>query len=121
MPPPSRQEVEIKWIALISGRLSREEAHEWASEWVEGRLEEKVDVMTFNALQQLHGFDLKTDDHDRSVLRHGGDGEYMHPASQIRVMFEEWKKNCEKYDADPLAYRKRAVAKARMIVEREQN
>lgn len=77
--------------------------------------------MTLNALQQLHGFDLTIDDRDASVLRHGGPGRYMHSADHVKSMFEEWRENCRKYDADPAGYSKRAVAKARMIVERGRN
>jgi hypothetical protein len=53
---PDRAEVEAKWEAVIDGRLTREEVHDWAEPFV---LDERSDdVMVLAALQQLHGFDL---------------------------------------------------------------
>lgn len=118
---PDRFDVEIEWIALIDAKLTREEVHAWASRWVEGHPTQKLDVMILNALQQLHGFDLKIDDDDGTTLRHGGEGRYLHSLAHMRSAFEEWKENCKLYDADPGGYARRAVNRARVIVNREQN
>ncbi|OPF79535.1 hypothetical protein VT50_0215860 [Streptomyces antioxidans] len=99
---PTRDEVVRHWRGLIDGRESRAEAHRWAARWVEA--EEGGDVadpMVGKALLRLHGFDMTRDPAHASLVRHGGQGEFIHSGEWIAESFRQWCAECGEYDADP--------------------
>jgi hypothetical protein len=115
---PDRAEVEAKWEAVIDGRLTREEVHDWAEPFV---LDERSDdMMVLTALQQLHGFDLTG---DRSgdpfkVTHHGPPGQYIRSIEEVAAQLTKWRNRCVEYDADPASYLQRARdAAVRRIAE----
>ena len=74
-PPPSRDQIEARLLALLDGSQSRDEVDRWAAQWVtdpDGGGVEDEDVWW--ALTQLYGIDL----------RHAKDGPYLHDDEQIR-------------------------------------
>jgi hypothetical protein len=75
-PAPTLPEVEAMLTALIAGRISREEANQWAGQWVYASESSQMPSAVWNALLHLAGCDL----------RHGPAEEYLHPVEQ----FEEW-------------------------------
>jgi hypothetical protein len=65
-PVPSFTEVEAKLVDLIDGRCSRQEASDWARQWV-GLIDTlDMDDAMYDALDSLYGADLP--DLDRSYL-----------------------------------------------------
>jgi hypothetical protein len=75
-PAPTFPEVEAKLAALIAGRISRDEADRWASQWVYAAESSEMPSAVWNALLNLAGCDL----------RHGPGEEYLHTVEQ----FEGW-------------------------------
>src|SRR5437867_4002843 len=66
-PFPSRQEVESRLIDLIEGRCTREEASDWAAQWVLADQRYGLDLVisdwgVWDALVALMGADLRTID-----------------------------------------------------------
>ncbi len=57
LPPPSREEVRAKLAALLSGDVTRDEATEWAWQWVAADEPGVSDKPTWTALNQLAGAD----------------------------------------------------------------
>lgn len=110
---PVRSDAKERWRALLEGRRTRREVHEWAAPWVEERDSEVEDPMLRNALQYLHGFDLTRDSGNPSVMRHdkGGDG-YVHSDEEIADALARWEANCRLYDSDPAAYLRQAKERA---------
>ncbi|THV40802.1 hypothetical protein [Glycomyces buryatensis] len=91
---PNREEVAAQWNRVINREITREEAHVWAKPWVEERDDEIADPMVRSALLRLHGFDMIYVDDERRVVRHGGDGPYVHASASIAAAFGQWKAKC---------------------------
>ena len=61
-PPPSRKEVEAKLRELISGKRSRQEVADWASQWIRASEPRVGDPAVWKALTSLVGADMLTTD-----------------------------------------------------------
>ncbi|MFI6760146.1 hypothetical protein ACIBF5_13510 [Micromonospora sp. NPDC050417] len=80
-PQPTLDEVEDRLVALIEGRLSRDEVDRWAARWVtQDGLD--WDDLSWWALNLLYGIDLPA----------GEDGGYLHDDEQIRLWLAELRK-----------------------------
>ena len=108
---PTRADIESKWLSLIDGDISRTDAHLWASTWVDGPAHASLGTMERSALQRLHGVDLVRED--------GADVSFVHSDEMVRAALLDWKADCAEYDLDPIAYKQRAVARARASVARD--
>jgi hypothetical protein len=74
-PLPDLDDVEEILVAVVEGRLSRDDADRWATRWVvDDTL--RWDELTWWTLNLLCGIDL----------RHGPDGPYLHDDAQLH----EW-------------------------------
>jgi hypothetical protein len=110
---PARSDAKERWQALLEGRTTRREVHEWAALWVEERDSEVEDPMLRNALQHLHGFDLTYDSGNPRVMRHNKGGErYVHSDEEVADALAQWEANCRLYDSDPAAYLRQAKERA---------
>ncbi|MFE0641128.1 hypothetical protein ACFW2Y_05880 [Streptomyces sp. NPDC058877] len=78
---PTPDDIEARFVELVAGRLSRDEADRWAARWVQ---EEAAtwDASSWWALNLLHGVDLPA----------GTDGGYLHDDEQIRAWLAELRK-----------------------------
>ncbi len=74
--PPSQLEVEAMFVALLEGKVSRDKADRWASQWVTMDSPPDMPSAIWGALQKLYGCDL----------RHGQGLGYLHSEEQI----SEW-------------------------------
>ncbi|MFI0355300.1 hypothetical protein [Actinomadura sp. 9N407] len=78
---PTLDEIEARFVALVEGRVTRDEADRWAAPLVaDDRL--GWDDLSWWALNLLHGIDLPTDK---------GDG-YLHSDEQIAAWLAELRK-----------------------------
>ncbi|WP_418955478.1 hypothetical protein [Streptomyces tritici] len=74
---PTLDEIEERFVALVAGRLSRDEADRWAARWVEDGLVR--DDLSWWALNLLHGIDLPAD----------ASGGHLHDDEQVRAWLAE--------------------------------
>jgi hypothetical protein len=86
-PPPSRADIEARFIALLDGSQSREEVDRWANEWMAGLDDVEVADEVWWALGILAGIDL----------RHGRDEPYLHDDAQLRSWLKEFRLRCARY------------------------
>jgi hypothetical protein len=114
----TRATVTQMWQAVIDGTVSRDDAHRWAGQWVEGDDTEVGDLMVRSALQRLHGFDLVWTDKAHTKARHGGPGTHIHAVGEIQQTFTAWRAACENYDIDPAGYLRRVRKAARSAAAR---
>ncbi|MEQ8718627.1 MAG: hypothetical protein RIE08_13530 [Acidimicrobiales bacterium] len=121
--PPTRDEVERRWRAVIAGEMSREEIHSWVRPWVEESVPEgRVEWIVEGVLTTLHGFDMTHPAGNRRLIRHGDHGEhrpYYHPMSYIKDELEAWLQQLQAYDEDPVAYR--AESRRRIEANHDRN
>ncbi|MFB7280671.1 hypothetical protein ACFCZV_26550 [Streptomyces hydrogenans] len=76
--PPALDEIEERFVSLVVGRMSRDEADRWAERWVR---EDGVvwDEVSWWALNRLYGIDLPA-----------GDGRgHLHDGEQVRAWLGE--------------------------------
>ncbi|MEK2472606.1 MULTISPECIES: hypothetical protein [Streptomyces] len=75
---PTLDEIEDRFVELVAGRLSRDEADCWAARWVteDGAV---WDVLSWWALNLLYGIDLPA----------GEKGDYLHDDEQVRAWLAE--------------------------------
>ncbi|MFC5752293.1 hypothetical protein [Actinomadura rugatobispora] len=111
--PPSRTEVEARWIALTTGSATREAVHAWTLQWVEGEHATVTDPMVWSALLRLHGFDMTATPEAPNMIGHGGRGRYVHPDAHIARELACWRVACREYDADPTAWLQRTRDQAK--------
>ena len=57
---PTREQVRQRLQDLLSGRLSREEAAEWAAAWVREAEPAVDDLVVWEALKKMTGADLRS-------------------------------------------------------------
>ncbi|GHG62437.1 hypothetical protein [Streptomyces griseocarneus] len=78
---PTLDEIEGRFVALVDGRLTRDEADRWAGRWVadDGLV---WDDISWWALSLLHGIDLPADE----------SGAYLHDDEQLRAWLAELRK-----------------------------
>ncbi|MGV9777870.1 hypothetical protein [Streptosporangium sp. NPDC003464] len=75
---PGLDEIEQCFIAVLDGRMSRDEADRWAWRW--GADDDLVwDDVAWWALSRLHGIDL----------RNGPNEDFLHDDEQVRQWLEE--------------------------------
>ncbi|GII54928.1 hypothetical protein Pth03_33170 [Planotetraspora thailandica] len=75
---PGLDEIEERFVAILEGRLSRDEADRWAVRWItEGGL--VWEGLAWWALNLLSGVDLPA----------GPTGEYLHDDEQVRTWLQE--------------------------------
>ncbi|MBP0449185.1 hypothetical protein J5Y04_06440 [Kitasatospora sp. RG8] len=75
---PTLDEIEECFVALVEGRLSRDEADRWAARWVADD-ELEWDDISWWALGLLHGIDLPAGRH----------AAYLHDDGQLRDWLAE--------------------------------
>ncbi|MGV9314767.1 hypothetical protein ACWDR0_21660 [Streptomyces sp. NPDC003691] len=75
---PSLDEIEARFVALVEGRLTRDEVDRWAAGWV-AQDELGWDDLSWWALNLLHGIDLPA----------GPGGGYLHDEEQVRLWLAE--------------------------------
>ncbi|WP_406865092.1 hypothetical protein ABZO31_33475 [Streptomyces sp. HUAS MG47] len=75
---PTLDQIEDRFVELVAGRLSRDEADRWAGRWV---LEEGLvwDDLSWWALNLLYGIDLPADEN----------GAFLHDDEQVRAWLSE--------------------------------
>ena len=83
--PPSRQEVEDKFEALLNGSATRDEVDRWAAQWVAAVDAGIEDDAVWWGLSKLAGIDL----------RHGEGMPYLHDEDQIAEWLDDFKGRCE--------------------------
>ncbi|MFD3843714.1 hypothetical protein ACFWWC_47120 [Streptomyces sp. NPDC058642] len=78
---PTLDEIQQRFIELVAGRLSRDEADSWAARWV---MEDGIvwDDLSWWALNRLYGIDLPE----------GEQGVYLHDDEQVRAWLAELRK-----------------------------
>ncbi|MET9693558.1 hypothetical protein ABZY81_34855 [Streptomyces sp. NPDC006514] len=78
---PTLDEIEEHFVALVEGRLTRDEADRWAARWV---VDDGLDWddISWWALSLLHGIDLPADK----------GGAYLHDDEQVRAWLAELRK-----------------------------
>ncbi|WP_208870790.1 hypothetical protein [Streptomyces aquilus] len=78
---PTLDEIEDRFVGLVTGRLPRDEADRWAARWV---LEDGIvwDDLSWWALNCLYGIDLPM----------GESGGYLHDDVQVRAWLAELRK-----------------------------
>ncbi|MEU1470610.1 hypothetical protein ABZ434_20540 [Streptomyces sp. NPDC005761] len=75
---PGAEEIEEHFLAVLDGRLSRDEVDRWAGEWM--AVDDLVwDDLAWWALDRLSGIDLPA----------GPDGSFLHDEKQIREWLRE--------------------------------
>ncbi|MER8073643.1 hypothetical protein ABTZ59_36015 [Streptomyces sp. NPDC094034] len=75
---PGLDEIEERFVAVLDGRLSRDEADRWAARWIAD--DDLVwDDLAWWALGRLHGIDLAA----------GADGTFLHDEEQVRDWLHE--------------------------------
>ncbi|MEU1622362.1 hypothetical protein ABZ479_34355 [Streptomyces sp. NPDC005722] len=78
---PTLDEIEDHFVALVEGRLTRDDADRWAARWVvDGGLD--WDDISWWELSLLHGIDLRADK----------GGAYLHDDEQVRAWLAELRK-----------------------------
>lgn len=78
---PTAEQIEEHFVALVEGRLTRDEADRWAARWVaDDGLE--WDDTSWWALSLLHGIDLPAD----------AGGAFLHDDEQVRTWLAELRK-----------------------------
>jgi hypothetical protein len=75
---PDLEEIEACFVAVIEGRLSRDDADRWAARWL---LDDALiwGDLELWALNVLFGIDL----------RHGPNADYLHDEQQMRAWLQE--------------------------------
>ncbi|MFC1435522.1 hypothetical protein ACEZDB_33280 [Streptacidiphilus sp. N1-3] len=74
---PGLDEIEERFVAVLDGSLSRDEADRWAARWITD--DDLVwDGLAWWALGRLHGVDLPA----------GPDGTFLHNEEQVRDWLE---------------------------------
>ncbi|PJJ04202.1 hypothetical protein BX264_4606 [Streptomyces sp. 2333.5] len=78
---PTLDEIEDRFVELVAGRLSRDEADRWAARWV---MEDRIvwDDLSWWALNRLSRIDLTASD----------GGGYLHDDAQVREWLAELRK-----------------------------
>jgi hypothetical protein len=82
-PPPTRLEVEEKFVQLVNGSLDRDTADRWAMRWVAARDPGVEDDAVWWGLTHLYGIDMP--DLDRS---------YLHSDEQIAEWLDTYRELC---------------------------
>jgi hypothetical protein len=83
--PPSREEIEAQFVALLNGSQSRDQVDRWAAQWVTDPDAGGVDDEdVWWALTLLCGVDL----------RHGEHATYLHDDEQVRDWLEAFRTRC---------------------------
>jgi hypothetical protein len=80
IPIPTREDVERVLADLAEGRISREQASDWAGQWLPKRVESIDDRVVRKGLWTLRGADLPTIDRD-----------YLHGEEDFRAWLEEFR------------------------------
>jgi hypothetical protein len=101
---PSREGVALWWGALLEGRRSRDEIHEYVRPWIEEPPETIDDPITWMGLQQLYGL---TDDRSQNDTDAG-------------ALFEKWLAHGERFDADPDRWQHDRLVQSVQAIRREQ-
>jgi len=83
--PPTREEVDEWFTAVLACTRTRDEADRWATQW-HGTLADHLvtDEVTWWALERLHGIDLLD-----------LDGGFLHDDEQVEQWLEEFRHRCQ--------------------------
>jgi hypothetical protein len=87
---PSRDEVRQKFLDVLAGRISREEAASWADTWVIDDDPEVDDRVVWEALKDLCGVDLRVNPTD-----------YLHNEVDIHQWLDRVENAIEEDRSDP--------------------
>jgi hypothetical protein len=83
--PPTREEIDEWFTAVLAGTRTRDEADRWAAQWHGSRADYLVtDEVTWRALELLHGVDLQD-----------LDGRFLHDDEQMEQWLEEFRLRCQ--------------------------
>jgi hypothetical protein len=82
--PPSREETRQVLVDLLHGNITREEADEWAGQWVYFNITPVDDMVVWNALLHLAGADLT-----------GVGGIYLHNEEGFQSWLDEFDASCK--------------------------
>jgi len=81
--PPTRADVERKFVELLAGRSTRDEVDRWAARWVAADDSNVDDDVVWWGLMQLFGIDM----------RHGPGEPYLHDTEQISEWLDEFRRH----------------------------
>jgi hypothetical protein len=83
--PPTREDIDEWFTAVLAGTRTRDEADRWATQW-HGRHADYLvtDEVTWWALELLHGIDLPD-----------LDGEFLHGDEQVEQWLEKFRHRCQ--------------------------
>jgi hypothetical protein len=115
---PTRHEVDDVWAAVAEGRMTREEAHDWA-EVLMFSDELSDDVMAMSAVQHVHGLDMTYRSEDGRLIGHGPPGAYVRTLAQVQADLDQWRGRCREFDTDPEGFRERNQARVRQHLRDE--
>jgi hypothetical protein len=76
---PSRDEVRKLLSDLVSGKLSREQASEWAGPWMTEEAGDVTDEVVWNAIDLLYSADSAT-----------GPGQYLYGPADFQTWLDEF-------------------------------
>jgi hypothetical protein len=83
--PPTREEIDEWFTAVLAGTRTRDEADRWAARWHESPADSWVtDEVSWWALRLLHGIDLP-----------GPDGTFLHDYAQVEQWLQEFRHRCQ--------------------------
>ena len=119
--PPSREEVATLWQAVARGETPREAACRWAEPLMFASFAPDIDLLTMQAVQYLHGFDMAYRSEDRRFVGHGPPGPYVRSLAQVAEEFKAWVERCAAYDADPEGWIADRRAEAETYVHEERS
>ena len=88
---PSRREVRQKFLDVLAGRISREDAASWADAWVDGPHPRVDDFVVWEALKDLSGIDLQVNPTD-----------YLHNEADIHRWLDKVENAIEQDRSDPI-------------------
>jgi len=117
--PPTRDQVETRWLALLSGDLSREEVHVWTVPYVEGDAE-PADPIAFMGVTTLHGLDLAAGSSGQPEHGWAPGRTYVHSDLAIAKQLEEWREHAASHDRDPASWQLGQLRQALRTVRAEE-
>jgi hypothetical protein len=112
--------VDAVWSAVAEGRMSREDAHDWAEPLMFAEAPSQ-DVMVMSGIQHIHGLDMSYRSDDGRIVSHGPPGAYMRTLAEVRADLDHWRDRCREFDADPEGFRERNQERARRFVQDERS
>ncbi len=93
------------WRAVITGSVSREDAHAHAVRWIETSDGDSLNPVIWQGVARLHSFDLAyADSANASVIHHGPPGTYRQTAKELADDLTSWLGDVAEYQEDPVKW-----------------